>query len=89
MWIWVFRRTEITLPAYLAALRPALRATLLMSLCVVGIRLISPPEWSALQHLAITVAGGALSYAVAAGLQWRPILTLYHQFRVLGRAATA
>lgn len=87
LWIWVFRRTEITLPAYLAALQPAVRATTLMSVCVIGIKFLSPPEWSALQQLVFTIAGGAVSYAVAAGLQRRELLALYHQFRVLGRPA--
>jgi PST family polysaccharide transporter len=85
LWIWVFRHTEVTLPAYLAALRPAVRATTLMSVCVIGIKLLSPSEWSALEHLALEIAGGAVFYVVAAGLQWRELRVLYQQFRALGR----
>lgn len=89
LWVWVFRRIEITLPAYLAALQPAIRATTVMSVCVIGIKLLSPPQWSSLQHLALEIPGGALSYAVTMGLQWRPLLSLYHQFRALGRPAAS
>lgn len=85
LWIWVFRHTEVTLPAYLAALRPAVRATTLMSVWVIGIKLLSPSGWSVLEHLAIEIAGGAALYLVAAGLQWRELRVLYQQFRALGR----
>ncbi len=89
LWVWVFRRIEITLPAYLAALRPAIRATTLMGVCVIGIKLLAPPQWSALQRLSLEIAGGAVSYAVTAVLQRRELLALYHQFRALGRSAAS
>jgi PST family polysaccharide transporter len=85
LWIWVFRRTEVTLPAYLAALRPAVHATGLMSVCVIGIKLLLPSQWSALEHLAIEIAAGVILYLVAAGLHWRELRALYQQFRALGR----
>jgi PST family polysaccharide transporter len=87
LWIWVFRRVEITLPAYLAALQPAIRGTALLSVSVIGIKLLSPPEWSALQQLALEIAGGVTSYAFAASLQRHKLFALYHEFRALGRPA--
>lgn len=48
---------------WLKALLPASVCTLFMVLCVLGLRLALPGQWSNLQKLAALVAGGALAYA--------------------------
>jgi PST family polysaccharide transporter len=87
LWVWVLGRTGIRPGAYLGAIQPAIQATVLMSLAVLGIKLLSPPEWAAAQHMIAQIAGGAVAYGAGTLARRQELLALYHDFRELGRPA--
>ena len=86
---WAFRELGLTPAQYLNALWPALRATAVMAVAVIVIEPIYPPGLSALMHLILQVAIGAVTYAIASLAQRRRLLDMYREFRTLGRAPTS
>ena len=73
--------------AYLRALRPALTACLIMSVAVVLLRQLLPPDWSHAARLAVQAGCGAVVYTVALlSLFFRPVVTIYMAIRDARRA---
>jgi len=73
--------------AYLRALRPALTACLIMSVAVVLLRQLLPPDWSHAARLAVQAGCGAVVYTVALlSLFFRPVVTIYMTIRDARRA---
>jgi PST family polysaccharide transporter len=58
-----FRATEIPVESYLRSVVPALRASLVMVIAVLGARAATPATWPLAVQFAISLLAGALSYS--------------------------
>ncbi len=62
-YVWrTFSATELPLGTYLRAMLPALRASVVMVIMVLGARALTPSSWPMLLRFAISVLTGGLSY---------------------------
>jgi O-antigen/teichoic acid export membrane protein len=65
------RTAEMRLGEYLSALRPAGLASGAMVLCVIGTRVLLPPEWPLATRLATEVVVGAIAYGLGVFVTYR------------------
>jgi teichuronic acid exporter len=100
-WVWIIFYPLITAPyvwrtlasthtsanAYLNSILPAFRATLLMTLMVVAVRVAMPLSWTVYSRFAISVVTGVLSYAAVLLLAERRHLR--DAYQLLRRGETA
>ncbi len=63
-YVWrIFAATELPVWTYLRSMLPALRASLVMVVMVLGVRAATPATWPLVARFSISVLTGALSYA--------------------------
>jgi O-antigen/teichoic acid export membrane protein len=62
------RELDLSIWTYLKSILPALRACLVMSVAVVGVRILELPGWPILGKFSVSVLAGALSYGAFAFL---------------------
>jgi PST family polysaccharide transporter len=63
-YVWrIFAATDLPLRTYLHSMLPALRASLVMIVMVLGVRAATPTAWPLVVRFTISVLTGALSYA--------------------------
>lgn len=95
-WTWILVYPVVTAPyvwrtlvgtgmsawKYFGALLPAIRASLVMCIAVVGIRMAMPSTWPVLTRFAISVAAGVISYvAVLYFLEGSRLRSIYQLLR--------
>ncbi len=62
-YVWrIFMATELPLGTYLRSMLPAVKASVVMIIMVVGVRTATPVSWSPIVRFAISVLTGALAY---------------------------
>jgi len=62
--VWrTFVATELSVWTYLRSIVPAIRASLVMVIVVIGVRIATPATWSLLVRFTISVLAGVLSYS--------------------------
>ena len=63
-YVWrTFVATELSVWTYLRSMVPAIRASLVMMITVIGVRAATPATWSLVMRFAISVLTGVLSYS--------------------------
>jgi len=63
-YIWrIFAATDLPLGTYLQSMLPALKASVVMIMAVLGVRAATPIAWPLLVRFAVSVLAGVLAYA--------------------------